>query len=59
MIDSNCCQIVNKGLLQRARNTKADNGHVLQVLMDSCGGAGGGRGGVQRECHRHPLGILI
>lgn len=40
IIDSNGCPIVSKGLLQRARNTKADNGHVLQVLMDSCGGAG-------------------
>ena len=40
IIDSNGCPIVSKGLLQRARNTKADNGHVLQVLMDSCGGGG-------------------
>eukprot|EP00979_Chaetoceros_neogracilis_P017491 scaffold10223_cov266-Chaetoceros_neogracile.AAC.1 len=45
LIDSNGCPIVSKGLMQRARRTTADNGHVLQVLMKSCGG--GERG--QRE----------
>ena len=38
MIDSRGNPIVSKGLLKRARESKADNEKVLQVLMQSCGG---------------------
>ncbi len=38
LLDSRGNPIVSKGLLERARESKADNEQLLQALMQSCGG---------------------